>query len=174
MGDYQHFLASKSPVAPEVGFEVAPEDLNHALFPWQRDIVSWALGKGRAALLCDTGTGKTLMQLEWARRVHEETGGDVLILAPLAVGAQTAREGEKFGIEVARCKGGEDVRPGVNVTNYERLEAFDPSAFAGVVLDEASILKAYMGKTKRRLVEAFAASRFRLACTATPAPNDHL
>ena len=174
MGDYSSFLASKSPVAPAVGFEVAPEDLNPALLPWQRYIVAWALGKGRAGLLCDTGTGKTAMQIEWARRVHEETGGDVLILAPLAVGAQTAREGEKFGVGVTRCTDAEDVRPGVNVANYERLEAFDPSAFAGVVLDESSILKAYMGKIKRRLVEAFAATRFRLACTATPAPNDHL
>lgn len=174
MGDYASFLASKSPIAPEVGFEVLPGDLNPALFSWQRDIVSWGLGKGRPALLCDTGTGKTAMQLEWAKRVHEETNGDVLILAPLAVGAQTATEGEKFGVEVTRCKAAEDVRPGVNVANYERLEAFDPSTFSGVVLDESSILKAYMGRTKRRLVEAFAGTRYRLACTATPAPNDYL
>lgn len=136
MGDYPAFLASKNPVAPAVGFEISPGSLNPALFPFQRDIVAWALGKGRAGLLCDTGTGKTAMQVEWARRVHEETGGDVLILAPLAVGAQTVREGDKFGVEVTRCKTADDVRPGVNVANYERLEAFDPSAFAGVVLDE--------------------------------------
>jgi superfamily II DNA or RNA helicase len=171
---YAEFLASKRVAAPAVGFGVAPEDLNPALFPWQREIVAWQLGLGRGALFSDTGTGKTRMQLEWARLVHERTGGDVLVLAPLAVGAQTALEGERIGVEVHRCSTADDVRPGVNVTNYERLSAFDPFRFAGAVLDESSILKSFMGKTKRALIRAFAETPHRLAATATPAPNDHV
>ena len=100
MTGYVDFLASKSPVAPEVGFTVAPEDLNPTLFAFQRDIVSWALSKGRAAVFADTGLGKTGMQLEWARHVAEETGKQILIMAPLAVTSQTAREGKKFGVPV--------------------------------------------------------------------------
>lgn len=136
MRGYAEFLASKHVAAPEVGFEVALEDLNRALFGFQRQLVRWALRRGRAALFERVGLGKTLQQLEWARCVHEETGGDVLILAPLAVAEQTRREGEKFGISVTVCREPEDLRPGINVTNYDRLGRFDPAAFIGVVLDE--------------------------------------
>jgi DNA modification methylase len=173
LDDYAAFLAGKRLDDPPSGFEC--DDLNPALFDWQREVVRWALRRGRAAIFADCGLGKTPMQLEWAHRVHEEHGrGEcVLILAPLAVTAQTQREGDKFGIPVNVCRDQSDVRDGINITNYERLAAFRPEQFCGIVLDESSILKAYDGKTRRDIQEFARAIPFRLACTATPAPNDH-
>lgn len=171
--DYHDFLAAKSRMAAARGFDA---DLSgSALFPFQRAAVEWALRMGRAALFEDTGLGKTAQQLVWAQHVVEHTGRPVLILAPLAVAAQTEREARKFGVPDARgVRSAADVRPGINITNYERLHLFDSSVFSGVVLDESSILKNYTGATRRALTEAFARTPFRLACTATPAPNDHL
>jgi DNA modification methylase len=170
---YLEFLATKVPADAPTGLEVIPS-LPSALRGDQRVTVEWALRRGRAALFKDTGLGKTLEQLAWAAAVVEATSGMVLVLTPLAVAAQTLREGAKFGIPVTHARTPDDLRPGVNVTNYERMHLFDPAAFVGVVLDESSILKSYMGKTKRALIEAFQHMRFRLACTATPAPNDHM
>ena len=139
------------------------------LFDFQRDIVRWALRRGRAAIFADCGLGKTPMQLEWARHIP----GRVLILAPLAVSAQTVREAAKFGIhDVEYSRGGSAAK--IVVTNYEMLEHFNPADFAGIVLDESSILKAYDGSTRTAIIEAFAQTPFRLACTATPAPNDYM
>lgn len=166
MSTYTEFLSGKARDDVPTGHE--PGDLNSALFPFQRDIVRWAVRRGRAAIWADCGLGKTLMQLEWAREVP----GNVLILAPLAVAEQTAREGEKFGIPVTVCRSQSDVVEGVNVTNYEMLQHFDPESFEGVVLDESSILKAYTGKTRTAIIDAFAATPYKLSCTATPAPND--
>lgn len=174
MNNYQDFLNSKRITAAPVGFAVAPEQINPALFEYQRDVVLWSLKRGRAAIFSRYGTGKTPMQLEWARHVCEHTGGDVLILAPLAVAQQTRREGEKFGIPVNVCRSQADVIPGINISNYEMLPHFEPSHFAGVVLDESSILKSYDGKTRTAIIDAFAKTPYRLACTATPAPNDHM
>lgn len=165
---YQEFLARKARVVHPAGHEV--KALNPALRPDQADVVRWALRMGRAALFQDCGLGKTFEQLEWALHVP----GDVLILAPLAVAAQTKREGEKFGIPVTVCRSQADVQPGINVTNYEMLQHFDASAFAGVVLDESSILKAYEGSTRNAIIDAFRDTPYRLACTATPAPNDYM
>lgn len=172
--NYADFLASKRIEVKPAGFQVDAAAVNAALFDWQRDIVLWSLARGRAALFCECGLGKTLMQLEWSRHVAAHTNGNVLILAPLAVAHQTMREGEKFGIAVTVCETQADVRPGINVTNYEKIHHFDTASFAGVVLDESSILKSYMGKTKTQLIESFARTPFRLCCTATPAPNDHM
>lgn len=171
---YTEFLASKKATAVSTGIDISPDQINPTLFPFQRDIVHWALRRGRAAIFADCGLGKTPMQLTWADLVHKYTGGDILILAPLAVATQTVAEGVKFGVQVTICRDQSDVQPGVNITNYEMLSHFSPDHFAGVVLDESSILKAYMGKTKRQLVEAFAHTPYKLACTATPAPNDHM
>jgi hypothetical protein len=171
---YEEFLAHKAVRAPAYGFVVDVESLNPQLFDWQRAIVAWALRRGRAAIFADCGLGKTPMQLEWAWQVHQQSGGNVLILAPLAVAQQTADEATKFGYAVTICRQMADVRPGINITNYELLAKFDASIFSGVVLDESSILKSYMGKTKRALVDAFAETPYRLCCTATPAPNDHM
>lgn len=170
--EYSEFLAAKRLTVIPVGFVAT--DINPMLFDFQRDIVAWATRKGRACLFADCGLGKTPMQLEWARQVCSHTGGDVLILAPLAVAQQTQREGEKFGIGVTVCRTQADVRPGVNIANYEMLEHFDATKFAGVVLDESSILKAHTGKTRTAIIDAFSETPYRLACTATPAPNDHM
>lgn len=169
---YREFLERKRTLATAVGFPVDLETLNPKLFPFQRDIVRWALARGRAALFVDTGLGKTAMQLEWARLVHEKLGGNVLVLAPLAVSSQTKREGDKFGIEVNVCRTAADLRPGINVTNYERLHHFDPSSFVGLVLDESGILKGFDGATRRQITDFARGIHYRLACTATPAPND--
>jgi hypothetical protein len=167
--EYDAFLARKAIVDPATGLRDVPM-LNPALFDFQRDITSWALRRGRAAVFADCGLGKTPMQLEWARHVP----GSVLILAPLAVSGQTVREGAKFGITVRQARRQADVQPGITVANYEMLEHFDPAYFAGVVLDESSILKSYDGKTRTAIIEAFAHTPFKLACTATPAPNDFM
>lgn len=167
---YESFLASKRELAVPVGFECA--NVSDRLFPFQRDIVRWACARGRAAIFADCGLGKTPMQLEWARQVHHHTGRRVLILAPLAVSSQTQREGEKFGIDVTACRSGTDVRDGINVTNYERLHLFDPESFGGIVLDESSILKGFDGTMRKQITDFARAIHYRLACTATPAPND--
>jgi len=117
-------------------------------------------------------THNTFCQLEWGKHIYEDTGKNVLIFAPLAVSAQTKREGEKFGINVNICKDGEDVRPGINITNYERLHHFDPDDFVGIVLDESSILKGQFGKIRKEITRFASNIPFRLACSATPAPND--
>lgn len=165
---YSKFLESKRFVAPSSGLVVAPEDIHDRLFPFQRDLVRWAVGKGRAAIFADTGLGKTLMQIEWARLVGEST----LILAPLAVAHQTIGEAETVGVDVAYARDQSDVTTKIVISNYERLDRFDPSCFGAVVLDESSILKSFSGSTKRALVAAFRETPYRLCCTATPAPND--
>lgn len=170
---YLDFIEGKLRTVPPSGFEPrAP--LSAALYPFQRETVSWALRRGRSALFEDCGLGKTLQELEWARHVAAYTGGRTLIFAPLAVAQQTIREGNKFGFKVDYARDRSEVRGPITIANYERLEGFDSSEFAGVVLDESSILKAFMGKTKRRLLDAFERTPFKLCGTATPAPNDHL
>lgn len=167
---YDALIEKKKRRPVHVGFDV--DELNPMLFPFQDWLVRWALRVGRAALFAECGLGKTPMQLEWAHRVHKHTDGDALILCPLAVAAQTVREGQKFGIEVTHCRRQEDVRRGINIVNYERLDGFDASQFSAVILDESSILKSFDGSTKTMLCEMFDRTPFKLACTATPAPND--
>ena len=172
--DYIDFLKSKQVTVMPSGFDVEVSELNSALFDWQKAIVKLALKKGKFALFLDTGLGKTLCQLVWANKVCKHTGGNVLILAPLAVSKQTQKEGEKFGINVNICRSQEDVKNGINITNYEMLEHFDTSKFVGVVLDESSILKSYMGATKISIINAFKDTPYKLSCTATPSPNNQM
>lgn len=169
---YSDFLARKALTDPATGITDPPAVASH-LFPYQADIVRWALRRGRSAIFADCGLGKTPMQLEWARQVHAHTGAPVLILAPLAVAGQTCAEGTKFGVPVRYAKDGSTLASGITITNYERLDSFDPSVFGGIVLDESSILKAFDGATRTALIETFRETPFRLACTATPAPNDY-
>lgn len=170
--DYDSFISSKRTTETVVGHE--PGELNGSLFGFQRAIVQWAVRRGRAAIFADTGLGKTLMQVSWADEVAKHTGGKVLILAPLCVAQQTVLEAERFGVSVAYRRDGSDLPDGITITNYEMAKAFDFSQFAGVVLDESSILKSYMGKTKQFLIDSVEPVRYRLACTATPSPNDFL
>ena len=165
---YSQFLKHKQIILEESGMTVDKQTLNPKLFEFQRDIVAWALRKGRAAIFCDCGMGKTVMQLEFARHVP----GKVLILAPLAVAQQTEREGAKFGIEVFYSR--KPIDKQITITNYEMLEHFSPADYAGVVLDESSILKSFEGKFRNLIIDSFSRTPFRLACTATPAPNDYM
>lgn len=170
--EYINFLRQKEVRTLPSGIEVSESSLNPAAFEWQRHCISWALKRGKAALFEDCGLGKTIQQLVWAFEVSKATDSPALILSPLAVAPQTKAEGAKFGIDTNICETQADVRKGINITNYEKLEKFDANSFGGVVLDESSILKSYMGKTKRLIIEKFKNCPFRLACTATPAPND--
>ena len=167
MSEYESYLKTKLAGVPRIGIDHG--DLHPILFPWQKDLVSRALRRGRFALFTDTGTGKTLMQLEWARHIP----GRVLILAPLAVAEQTVREGALLDMDPKYLRE-DDGKTQVVVANYEMLSHFDPAQFQGVVLDESSILKSFTGKIRTAIIEAFQGTPYRLACTATPAPNDHM
>lgn len=172
--DYLDFIKKKDFILTSCGFDVDVSELNHSMFEFQRDIVRWALKKGRSAIFADCGMGKTIMQLEWSQKIHEHTGGKVLILAPLSVAVQTKKEGEKFGYKINICESQEDVQDGLNITNYEKLDKFECGQFMGVVLDESSILKSFTGKIRTQIIEYFSKTPFKLACTATPAPNDFM
>lgn len=172
--NYEEFLKSKRIVAQVSGFDIARERLSDALFDFQKDLTAWALRKGRAAIFANTGLGKTLMQSEWARQVNKKTGGKVLILAPLAVSKQTVREARKIGLDITLCREQSDCREGVNITNYEILHKFDPDKFTGIVLDESGILKNFTGKIRTQIIDSFVNTPYKLACSATPAPNDYM
>lgn len=172
--DYQEYLQNKLIVHKSSGIDADRDTLNPLLFDFQKDLVWWSLKKGRAALFASTGLGKTFMQVEWAQKVHEHTGGNVLILAPLAVSMQTVREAAKLGITVNACRKQSDVKIGITITNYEMLGHFDTDSFVGVVIDESSILKSFDGKLRQQITESFSSTPFRLSATATPAPNDYM
>jgi len=181
MQDYSDFLAKKSLTSSASGLQ-GPFSLPEMMFPFQKDCVTWALKRGRAAIFSGTGLGKTIQQLAWAREVvkaHIDNNPKVLILAPLAVAKQTVREGQKFGIAVAFVRNQDQVNllaatgHSIFISNYEMLHQFQPDEFTGIILDESSILKAYSGKIRNQIISYFASTPFRLACTATPAPNDY-
>lgn len=174
MQKYDDFINSKSKTFENMGIDVDRNSLNPNMFEFQKDIVRWALKKGRAAIFAECGLGKTLMQLSWADEIHKATGGKILILAPLAVAPQTKEEGEKFGIPINICESQDDVIDGINITNYEKIDKFTGNSFQAVVLDESSILKSFTSSTRNKLIDNFSKVPFRLACTATPAPNDHM
>ncbi len=172
---YEKFLDSKQVAVKAFGFTVKDCDINQMLFPFQRAIVKWAIHRGRAAIFADCGLGKTFMQLEWARLIHIKTGKPTLILAPLAVAGQTVNEAAKLGNNIEYCRLQMDANGVIdNITNYEMLANFNMSHYGGIVLDESSILKNYTGKTKQLILHMTSDMEYRLACTATPAPNDQL
>jgi DNA modification methylase len=168
---YQEFLQGKIKTVQESGFEVQESELNPNLFDFQKYIVKRALKAGRFAIFADCGLGKTFMQIEWAKLVSERTKQPVLILCPLAVAGQTIKEGQRFGINIERLKS-DVLGNGVYISNYEQLDNIDCSVFSGVVLDESSILKNYEGATKSLVINRFLETSYKLACTATPSPND--
>lgn len=159
---YAEFIAQKQRKVQHSGFEISEDKLNPSLFPFQRFIVKRALKAGKYAIFADCGLGKTFMQLSWAEAVAKHTGGRVLILAPLAVRRQTIAEGERFGIDMS----------GIDVQNYEQIDNIDCDSYTGIVLDESSILKNYEGATKSIIIDRFKNTAYKLACTATPSPND--
>lgn len=172
LADYHALCAAKKPKALDAGLHRTPE-LNATLFDHQRHGVEFSLRAGRSALFYDTGLGKTAMMLEWGRCVVEEENKPVLMLAPLAVSQQHVREAERMGIDAVAKRFSGELGKRIVITNYERLHLFDPADFGGGILDESSILKSFTGVTTRKLIEMFAGTRFRMAGTATPSPNDH-
>ena len=172
--EYLDFLKSKRFVLESSGFDIDKSELNPMLYGFQKDIVRWALKKGKSCIFADCGLGKTPMQLSWAYQVHKHTGGKILILAPLAVADQTKREAEKFGYVARVVEKQEDCISGINITNYEKLDRFIANEFTGIVLDESSILKSYSGKVRTAIIQNFHEVPYKLACTATPAPNDYM
>lgn len=169
---YEQFLDGKSQLGGEHGFE--PLWLPECLFDFQRHLVEWSLRKGRAAIFSDCGTGKTAMELVWADNVVHKTNGCVLILTPLAVGAQTVREGIKFGVECIQSRDGKFGAAKIIVTNYEKLHLFNADDFVGVVCDESSILKNASGETRKAVTRFMLKVPYRLLATATPSPNDYV
>jgi hypothetical protein len=173
MADYSDLIARKSVSFRPRGFESIPA-LHPDLFPHQRAVTEFALQQGCAAMFLDTGLGKSFAALEWGRVVVEKTNKPVLMLAPLAVGPQHQREAERFGIDAIYVRDGESVdKPRIYITNYERIDNFNPNKFSGVILDESSVLKSFTGITTKKLISLFSETPYRLCCTATPAPNDH-
>lgn len=168
--NYEQILERKKRRAQLTGFNAT--ELHPSLFGFQRHIVTQALEVGKYAIFADCGLGKTFMQLEWAQRVVNHTGESVLILCPLAVSGQTIQEGDRFGYHVSRNINDSKSMAGIYILNYEQLENIETDHFAGIVLDESSILKNFTGKYKRLIIDSFAKTKYKLACTATPSPND--
>jgi superfamily II DNA or RNA helicase len=169
---YRQFIASRAGETQKTGF--APRPINAMAKAHQENALKFALDRGKSAAFLDTGLGKSFIELEFARQCAEETGKPSLILTPLAVAGQMVREGQKFGIDARQIREQSQVGDGVMVANYERLPKLDPASFGAVVLDESSILKSFGGKTTTLLCEAFRGTPYKLAATATPAPNDHM
>ena len=170
---YSDFLASKAIRAKERGLSDVPQLAGH-LFPFQRSCVDFALRAGSAGNFLSTGLGKTACELEWSAHAAEASNGKALILAPLSVGWQIAKEAERWGYDARVIREQSEAKSGINICNYDRLDKLEPSTFGAIALDESSILKSFGGKTSRALIEAFSQHRFRLSATATPAPNDHM
>jgi hypothetical protein len=169
---YADFLASKTQLRDMGGFE--PTYLPDYLFPFQRALTEWAIRQGRAGLFADCGLGKSPMELVWAQNVHEHTGKPVLMVTPLAVGFQIKAEADKFGgIDAAVSRDG-SVAAAITITNYERLEKFNPADYGGVVCDESSAIKAFDGVRRAIVTEFLRQMPYRLLGTATAAPNDYV
>jgi superfamily II DNA or RNA helicase len=171
LAEYRDFIATRAVKSEKHGF--TPDAHNQHLKAHQTAVVNFALERGKSAGFLDTGLGKSLIELEFAKQCADETRKPSLILTPLAVAGQMVREGKKFGIDARQIREQSEVGAGVMVANYERLPKLDPASFGAVVLDESSILKSYAGRTRAAIQEAFDGMRFKLAATATPSPNDH-
>jgi superfamily II DNA or RNA helicase len=170
--NYEEFLKQKIKTKElEIIFT---DELSSNLFDFQKDIVRWALNRKKAAIFAGTGMGKTLMQLEWSQQIYNKIGGKILIIAPLAVSCQTVSEGQKFGYIVKRVDDQSQIANGINIINYEKISHIDFSQITAIVLDESSILKSKTGKYKSELINNCKEIEYKLCCTATPSPNDHI
>ena len=170
--EYCEFLKTKEHKVTDKGIIINRDAIHPKLFEWQKDIVQWAIKKGRCAVFLDTGLGKTFIQLQFARLLNEQT----LIIAPLSVARQTVREAQKVDMDIQYVRNQSEVQGNnkIWITNYEMIDHFIPDRFGCVVCDESSILKGLSSKTRIKLIEMFQNTKFRLCCTATPAPNDHI
>jgi hypothetical protein len=171
VNDYAAFLQDKTQLDSAGGFE--PYDIPDYLFGFQRYMVDWAIRQGRGALFADCGMGKTPMELVWAQNVHKHTGKPVLLVTPLAVGFQIEQEADKFAADAAVSRNG-SIPASITITNYERIDKFDPDDFAGVVCDESSAIKAFDGVRRAQVTEFLRRMPYRLLGTATAAPNDYI
>lgn len=169
--DYERFLENKKLKSEYHGFDCIK--IPDFLYDFQKELVSWSIKKGKAAIFAECGLGKTPMQLVWAQKILEKTNKPILILTPLAVSQQTKREGSKFGIDVNHTRDSK-IKNCINVTNYEKLHYYNPNDFSGIVLDESSIIKNYAGKFRDSVTRFMDKIPYRLLCTATPSPNDHM
>ena len=168
--NYNEFLNTKKQKVASVGHDIELDLIHPMLFPFQKDIVKWAIKKGRSAVFADTGLGKTFIQLEWGRLI----GGNVLIFAPLSVSRQTIREAKKINIDVKYIRSQSEITNGIFITNYENIDNFHQcKSINGIILDESSILKSISGQTRLKLIEYFKPIKYKLCCSATPAPNDY-
>jgi hypothetical protein len=173
MKSYDDFLKRKVIKALPSGLKNIP-DLNPSMFGYQKDVTEFLLTQGRGAAFLDTGMGKSFIELEYGRVIAEHTNKPVIMFAPLAVGAQHVREANRFGIEARTVKTQDDIGPGVNIANYERIHLFEAESFGAFIGDESGIIKNYSGMTTRKVMEFVEKMPFRLLATATPAPNDHM
>jgi len=130
MLSYRDYIAGRAPERASSGLSVI--DYETHLFDFQKPIVDWALKRGRAAIFADAGLGKSQMQIHWGNEVSRQANGPVLFLAPLAVSAQTIREGAMFGNEINRADPDDTNPKGMVITNYEHVHKFDPSLYAGI------------------------------------------
>lgn len=170
--NYQQFIADKA-IAPIIsGFDIDESCINPALFDFQNLITRWALKRGRAAIFGDTGNGKTPMQVEWSNQVAKHTDGQIMIAAPLAVAQQTVEmASELLGVKIGYARNPSQIKEQITITNYEMMQEFDLSAFAGLALDESSILKSQTGATRTAIIELAQHIPYRLALSATPSPR---
>lgn len=172
---YFEFIERRGFQAPPIGFQVPKSDISKSLYDFQKEVVLWALRKGRACIFEDCGLGKTIQQLEWGRVIGEKTKKPVLLITPLAVSGQTKKEADRFGIKAKVVHDASEISTKhINITNYEKLHKFDSSVFSGVILDESSILKNFSGKIRNQIIDMFAKTPYKLACSATPSPNDFM
>lgn len=171
MNAYDQFIAAKLEKCRPVGLSWIPE-LPDSLLPLQRALVPWALRRGRCAIFADTGLGKSRMEIAWAHALHTVLGIDILMLTPLAVAKQMIAEASQVGVPITLCREASEVRPGLNVTNYERLHKFETKRFGAVILDESSCIKHHESKLLQILMDSFADTPYKLCASATPAPND--
>jgi len=174
MNDYQKFLSTKTKNIIETGFEINKSELNNLLFDFQKDIVCWALKKGKAAVFADCGLGKGIMALEFAMQIFKKENQPILIIAPLAVSRQFKKESKKLNYEINIISEQNEIINGLNITNYEKIDKFNLDSFIGIILDESSILKSFTGHYRNYLIENCRNIKYKLCCTATPAPNDYM